>query len=754
MSYNVINPYQTFKDSTGEVRAAGIITFYDNLTTNLASIYSDEALTVAQSNPYTLDASGRIIGDVKYAGLLTLKIQNEDLSDIRTDDNVATLETSLAVSSNLSDLPDPFIAAGNLQSSYVVADKAEAAALTLTSADAERKIFIVSDDGGGFTVRFNATPGTYSDDGGSYTGTVFIPSGGDGTIGIVRDFVGPASTDYFGSQGDGSADDRAAFVLSDTAGSFLVTAGTYSIQSDITITNDIVFAPDAILKPASGITITINGAIDSGEYQIFDISAGGIILTRNVDAVYLAWFGLDGADDSSALNAAIAASESSSSDRYAPVILPPGDIYVNEIAWNNNTSLIGAEVGNSRLLYNGSGGAGSAIVKNAAVGGSTPFAGFYNITFVGWESTTDKIAEHCYKITGTTGTDWGAKFENVQFSQCFGDAIDLSNGIIVNLHMDRIRFDSVGGFGISIKTVASSENRPMSVKRFTLDNNITGGFLTRATTDGYYNGANWGKGVLKAIDTKGINMVFKDARIELNKNLITHDTRRCMFFIDQTLAASITSIVLDNILGFFQHADGGVAVFAKSSKTSCDFKGTTITAGAAFEDYAANVVKHSFCKDFSYKFTIQQDQGIGIQENQIEYRSSAPAGTVTNRYKRGDIIFNSAPSASGFIGWVCVSPTIGLSSPSNETLEADADATATSTTVTINTTTAMRKLFSYTAITIAGAGVAGADLDTYIADVDVDAGTITINTAASTTVSATTIKIQIPVFKTFGAISA
>lgn len=89
MSYNVINPYQVFYDSTGKVRAAGKITFYLNTTTTLASIFSDEALTVAQSNPYTLDAFGRIVGDVKYKGLLTLKIQNSDDSDVLTLDNVA-----------------------------------------------------------------------------------------------------------------------------------------------------------------------------------------------------------------------------------------------------------------------------------------------------------------------------------------------------------------------------------------------------------------------------------------------------------------------------------------------------------------------------------------------------------------------------------------------------------------------------------------------------------------------------------------
>jgi len=203
MSFNVINPHQIFRDSTGAVRAGGFITFYNNLTTDLASIFSDEALTVAQSNPYTLDASGRITGNVKYSGLLTLKIQNSDLSDTRTDDNVSTLEIFLAPSSDLSDLNNAFIAVGNLQSGYVVADKAEAVALTLTSADAGRKIFITSDDGGDFTINFGASAGTYDDDGSAFTGTQFTP--GDGSSGFLRNYTGDLTALWFGVSASATA---------------------------------------------------------------------------------------------------------------------------------------------------------------------------------------------------------------------------------------------------------------------------------------------------------------------------------------------------------------------------------------------------------------------------------------------------------------------------------------------------------------------------------------------------------------------
>ena len=90
MSNEVINPDQTFRDDDGNVLANGTIGFYVNTTSNLDSIFSDEALTVPQENPYTLDAFGRISGDVKYSGKKTLTMRTESGGFVRTRDNVST----------------------------------------------------------------------------------------------------------------------------------------------------------------------------------------------------------------------------------------------------------------------------------------------------------------------------------------------------------------------------------------------------------------------------------------------------------------------------------------------------------------------------------------------------------------------------------------------------------------------------------------------------------------------------------------
>jgi len=93
MSNEVINTYQQFLDDDGQPLANGTIEFYVNEDTTLASIWSNDAFTTAQANPYTLSASGCITGDVKYPGLRTLLIKNADGAHVRTIDNVGTMGT-------------------------------------------------------------------------------------------------------------------------------------------------------------------------------------------------------------------------------------------------------------------------------------------------------------------------------------------------------------------------------------------------------------------------------------------------------------------------------------------------------------------------------------------------------------------------------------------------------------------------------------------------------------------------------------
>lgn len=96
MSKSVINPYQQFLDEAGVPVSSGTVTFFINTTATIDSIFSDEDLTIAQANPYTLDAAGRIRGDIKYNGKKTLQLKDKNGGTIRTLDDVAAPNSNQA----------------------------------------------------------------------------------------------------------------------------------------------------------------------------------------------------------------------------------------------------------------------------------------------------------------------------------------------------------------------------------------------------------------------------------------------------------------------------------------------------------------------------------------------------------------------------------------------------------------------------------------------------------------------------------
>lgn len=92
MTSRLVNPYQEFRDASGKVLSSGTITFYVNGDVNTQkNIYTTDALTTAQSNPYTLDAYGRVIGDVWLDGEYTIVVKDSDGNTVRTVNDVQDL---------------------------------------------------------------------------------------------------------------------------------------------------------------------------------------------------------------------------------------------------------------------------------------------------------------------------------------------------------------------------------------------------------------------------------------------------------------------------------------------------------------------------------------------------------------------------------------------------------------------------------------------------------------------------------------
>lgn len=130
-----------------------------------------------------------------------------------------------------------------------------------------------------------------------------------------------------GTVGDGSTDDRAALNTSNTSAvaahlPLILPAGTYKVSSTLTFTTPVWFLPGAILKPDSGIVVTLTGGISGNPmFKFIDTSAGGVVTFRKVDFVRPEWWGAV-ADGSTDCTAAIQAAVDSSRKDYTSYPVP------------------------------------------------------------------------------------------------------------------------------------------------------------------------------------------------------------------------------------------------------------------------------------------------------------------------------------------------------------------------------------------------------------------------------------------------
>ena len=107
--------------------------------------------------------------------------------------------------------------------------------------------------------------------------------------------------------GDGTTDDRASIASSDTSAAasnlpLMLLPGTYRVASGLTITSPVWFTTGAIIKPDSGVTVTLAGGMAvAPSSKIFDHSNSGIVVPKKVEFYRPEWWGASkSADDSQA----------------------------------------------------------------------------------------------------------------------------------------------------------------------------------------------------------------------------------------------------------------------------------------------------------------------------------------------------------------------------------------------------------------------------------------------------------------------
>lgn len=462
---------------------------------------------------------------------------------------------------------------------------------------------------------------------------------------------------------------------------------------------------------------------------------------------------IPGVSSSTAIQAAIDAAITAG---YPNVYFPAGKWLCHEISWNNGPSLVGVEVNSTMLVYDGPGGPGTSIIVCPSDGGAIPYTGFRDMSLSGWTSgLSPGVAESAFRMTGTTGVDWGMKFSNIHARSFGGDAFVLN--AVVNLHFTRVRFDSIGGYCIKATQGTADAPRPFTLKDWTLDNNTSSSFRTAAVASGFtFMSSSALLGVVRVDNATGVNFASEDARIEINYPMrVESDGKLALFRFDTTTgcAASFVRTGLNSV----GNADGLIFCYGPSGKVNVDLESCAIPFTKIYEGVASAGPGSSDLYPYgghglaTSRWNSQQHQGITVNGAQIESRAAVPGGTVFQTFRRGDVIFRQDPSpGSTGAGWIVTSPTSGVGRPSASSPGGTVTTTASSATVSLDSGAKLSNLPVGMNVVIAGAGASGADLSCIVTDHQLTARTITVSPAPSTTISGTTITAATPTFTQFG----
>jgi hypothetical protein len=162
------------------------------------------------------------------------------------------------------------VGAGAVSSGVKIAtSKAGGQAITPTAGAA---VFITSDDGGLFKAVTGAAVSTYSDDGGSYCGTVFIPTGGDGSTAWIRTFKGATNIKWFGADKTGTI--NSAPLIENAMDSLPVVGSTTDIPS-LEYRNGVIYVPAGEYKLSTQMTIPLGVSI-AGDSQTTNYNIAGL----------------------------------------------------------------------------------------------------------------------------------------------------------------------------------------------------------------------------------------------------------------------------------------------------------------------------------------------------------------------------------------------------------------------------------------------------------------------------------------------
>jgi hypothetical protein len=371
----------------------------------------------------------------------------------------------------------------------------------------------------------------------------------------------PINVKDYGAVGDGVTDDRQALFDTNAAGGFSLPSGVYLVGSALTISSDVEFLPGARLKPASGITITVTGAITASTFfHIFDMSAGGSIQFEigATEQAPITWFGAISDDESgtipednvTAIDECIKACDVATGGdiegdatgvfRNIPTLIPAGMFSIDNANINIPSYAVVIGLGDSSILSckNGAnsysvfrittGGANSIHMANFAIYGDqsnqtgTIHALEFNITsgdkaiYNNFERLMFKeIAGNAIRSVGSVNIE-NCSFSDSMFRDCNNHCIYISRANSCDFNNLRVRSAKSGYSGC---VVDGSANNSLNFNSCRMEgNNDNGLYLTNTGGRMVVNGGSYSSNLGKGIYCDRVDNLVIDggAIVELN----------------------------------------------------------------------------------------------------------------------------------------------------------------------------------------------------------------------------------------------
>ncbi len=452
-----------------------------------------------------------------------------------------------------------------------------------------------------------------------------------------------------------------------------------------------------------------------------------------------------------------------------------GDYLIHELSIFGRTAWEGQGALKTFFTYNGAGGPGSYMIKNLKntdvnVESTCPGLVLRGFRLRGWRENTSTPLTNPIVETAIdfhmTGMDWGHIVEHVAIENCFGDAIKFSNldnqAILVNMHLDKLRFDGVGGHCIYLSGSNFSENRPVVIRDTTSHHHFIGDYGNALRAQGLYSGSTtygdanygpWGRGFLRIGTAKGVNLHIDTARFEMDPPFFKTDGISSLILVDDELAEGVVKISMTNVNGFCHPRDALTIVHDRNSYSvamTCNhssFDSVTYWYRSPVENILYRPASLSFTK---HAIQGSFDGGIFFDGQKVEFRDDLPGPLVESFYRPGDLVFRnyfSAANTGPNLGWRVEGADGYYNTRTGGSPQGTGSINSGSTALTLNNFRNILNRFPIGMwITVAGAGAAAGLLTTKITAVNHDTGVLTVSVAASTTVANADIRYVSPTF--------